>query len=398
VVDHDLGADVKAELGRIMVEAGTQTEGLAIMDDAMLAATDGQLSSYTTGKIYCCVLSACDRIGDVQRASEWERNSRTWSHENGVNVFPGMCRVHRADLLAHHGQWSEAEHEAARAADELSEVGWVVAFAHMTIGKIRCWRGDLDGASAAFFHAEELGVSPDPGLSMLLHARGDTFGALKRLVRALASATSALSRFRLLPTLVDLAIAANDYDLATTAVIEIEEISAVYTTSKMYASAVSARSQLALATEDWISAAAYSTTAIYQWQELAAPYDVARARVIHARACRALDDHHSWEASLIIAANMFQSLGAVADLADVERLRGHKVTGALPGANLLTARELEVLRLLATGMTNKAIAAELVLSQKTISRHLSNIFTKLGVETRAAATAYAYEHDLVVKR
>ncbi len=399
VADSDLAADVKQEMGRIMIEAGAHSEGLATMDDAMLTASDGQLSRYTTGKIYCCVMSVCDRIGDVQRASEWERISTTWLQQDGLYVFPGMCRVHRADLLAHHGHWSEAEQEALLACDELREMGWVVAFGHITIGQIRCRRGDHDGAAAQFLRAEQLGISPDPGLSMLLHARGETVGGLKRLVRALSSTpTSALSRFRLLPTMVDLAIASNDHDLAATAVAEIEEIAAVYKTSKMHATATSARSQLALATGDWVSAAASSMTAIHQWQELAAPYEVARARVVHARACRALDDHHSWETSLTIAANTFQSLGAVADLADVERLRGHHDTAVLADAGLLTARELEVLRLLATGVTNKAIAAKLFVSQKTVSRHLSNIFTKLGVETRAAATAYAYEHDIVVKR
>jgi ATP/maltotriose-dependent transcriptional regulator MalT len=399
VADSDLAADVKQEMGRIMIESGAHSEGLATMDDAMLSASDGQLSLYTTGKIYCCVMSACDRVGDVARASEWEEVSTTWLQQDRLYLFPGMCRVHRAELLAHHGHWNEAQQEALLACDELREMGWVVAFGHITIGQIRCRRGDYEGAAAQFLRAEQLGASPDPGLSLLLHAQGQTIGGLKRLVRALSSASMpALSRFRLLPTLVELAIAVNDEDLATTAAAEIEDIAGVYKTSKMLATATSSRSQLALALGDWVCAAAESMTAIHQWQELAAPYEVARARVIHARACRSLDDHHSWETSLNIAANIFQSLGAVGDLAEVEQLRGNRGSVGLRDSSSLTTRELEVLRLLATGMTNKAIASALVVSQKTISRHLSNMFTKLSVETRAAATAYAYEHDLIVKR
>jgi ATP/maltotriose-dependent transcriptional regulator MalT len=397
VRDRDLAADVTQEIGRIMIETGSYSEGLATMDDAMLTATDGQLSRYTTGKIYCCVMSACDRIGDVQRASEWERLSTIWLQQDGHYLFPGMCRVHRADLLAHHGQWNEAEQEALLACDELRELGWVVASGHMTIGHIRCRRGDLDGAATQFLRAEQLGISPDPGLSMLLHARGDSVGGLKRLVRALSTPSSDLSRFRLLPTMMELAIASNRLDVAATALAEIEEIAAIYKTSKILAAATSARGQLAYATGDWVSAVASSKLAIHRWQELAAPYEVARARVVHARACRALDDHHSWDTSLTIAANLFESLGAVTDFADVERLRGHRDTAPVPDGHTLTTREVEVLRLLATGRTNKAIAAELVLSEKTISRHLSNIFTKVGVETRAAATAYAYENGVVVK-
>jgi DNA-binding CsgD family transcriptional regulator len=399
VKDSDLAADVKQEIGRIMIEGGAHSEGLATMDDAMLTASDGQLSHYTTGKIYCCVMSACDRVGDVRRASEWEHVSTAWLKQDGLYVFPGMCRVHRAELLAHHGQWNEAQEEALMACDELREMGWVVALGHVTIGQIRCRRGDYDGAAAQFLRAEQLGVSPDPGLSMLLHARGETVAGLKRLVRSLSSASMpALSRFRLLPSLVDLAVIMKDNDLAASAVAEIDEIAGVYDTSKMQATASFARSQLALASGDWVSAAASSTVAIKQWQELDAPYEVARARVVHANACRALDDHHSWETSLNFAAGTFESLGAVGDLAEVERLRGNSVPAARADGRSLTAREVQVLRLLATGMTNKAIAAELVVSQKTISRHLSNIFTKADVETRAAATAYAYEHGLVVKR
>ena len=398
VADSDLAADVKQEMGRIMIEAGAHSEGLATMDDAMLTASDGQLSRYTTGKIYCCVMSVRSNrrratgVGMGTYLDDLVTTGRPLCLPRYVSRASRRSACPPRALVRGRTRSPLGLRRAAR-----NGMGRRLRAHHDRTNPLPARRPRW--GSRPVSPCQQLGISPDPGLSMLLHARGETVGGLKRLVRALSSTpTSALSRFRLLPTMVDLAIASNDHDLAATAVAEIEEIAAVYKTSKMHATATSARSQLALASGDWVSAAGLPMTAIHQWQELAAPYEVARARVVHARACRALDDHHSWETSLTIAANTFQSLGAVADLADVERLRGHHDTAVLADAGLLTARELEVLRLLATGVTNKAIAAELFVSQKTVSRYLSNIFTKLGVETRAAATAYAYEHDIVVKR
>ena len=396
VGDVDLAADVTQETGRLLIASGAHPEGLAMMDEAMLTATEGRLNAYTTGKIYCCLMSACDELGDVGRVAEWEQSSADWSRADGVNVFPGMCRVHHADVLAHHGRWSEAEREAERACDELREVGWIVAFAYITIGQIRRRRGDLAGAAGAFADAEKLGITPEAGLSMLLLEQGNAQGAMRRISRALAETPLVLERARLLPTLIEIAIASGELDAAASAIIELDKIVAAYGTPKLQATATLARTRMCLARNDWVSACSTAATTLRQWHELAAPYEVATARVLHARACHALDDHDGWTTSLDIAASIFSSLGATADLTAVNALRDRRrASTARPGGGSLTARELVVLRLVATGATNKTIASELVVSQKTVARHLSNIFTKLGVSTRAAATAYAFNHDLV---
>jgi ATP/maltotriose-dependent transcriptional regulator MalT len=392
--DRDLAADVAQELGRVTILSGQPGDGLALMDEAMLAASEGRLDAYTTGKVYCCMMSACDELGDLERLTEWRKLATAWSSEHGVDVFPGMCRVHHADLLAHLGQWDEAEREAERACDELREVGWVVAFADVTIGEIRRRRGDLAGAAEAFRCAEGRGVSPETGRSMLLLAGGDAIGANRRISRALAERpTPALQRARLLPAQVEIAVAAHDTARAASAAVELEEIAAAYGTLKLRAEAVLARTRVHLAEGEWVDACTTGAAAVRLWQDLSGPYEVATARVLHARACRALDDLDGWATSLDAAAETFATLGAVGDLATVEHLRAGFHESLSNGQ--LTSREIEVLRLIATGATNKMIAAELVVSQKTVARHVSNIFTKIGVSSRAGATAYAYRYQLV---
>jgi DNA-binding CsgD family transcriptional regulator len=385
----DLTAEAMQELGRIMILSGSHVEGLAMMDDAMRAASAGRLSPYTTGKVYCCLMSACDTLGDIQRVAEWERTSAAWSRIEGAAVFPGMCRVHRAELLALRGRWPEAEHEVQRACEELREVGWIVGYAHNTLGQIRCRRGDFDGANASYLQAEA---------SMLLLRRGNIGGAMRRIARAVAATPSPpLVRARLLPTLVEVAIAASDLATAASAAAELATIAGEYNTSKLQAEACLARTRVYLANEEWVAAAATAQTALRQWQDLVAPYEAATTWVLHARACRALDDHDSWATSLAFAAELFRTLGATADHEQTQALR-RPASPASPFNSNLTAREVAILQLVATGATNKMIATQLFISQKTVSRHLTNIFTKLGVTTRAAATAYAYENQFIAPR
>lgn len=396
LADPDLEADVTQEIGRVMILAGALAEGMATMDEAMLTATEGELSPYTTGKIYCCAMSACDETGDVARMAEWERTSSTWSRDAGVNVFPGMCRVHYADLLAHHGQWPDAEREAERACEELREVGWVVAYAYNTIGHIRRRRGDIAGATWAYGRAEELGSTSEAGWCLLLLDQGDIDGALRRISRAVtASVAPPLVRSRLLPALVEIAVAAGDIDAATSAAAELDTVAATYETLKLQALAATARAQVCLARSEWVAACGASSAALRTWQELDAPYEVAVARVLLAHACRALDDHDGWVTSLNVAASSFESLGAMTDLAKVRALQGRRDAPVEHDAAQLTAREIDVLRHLATGATNRMIAGELCISEKTVARHLSNIFTKLGVSTRSAATAAGFQRGLV---
>jgi DNA-binding CsgD family transcriptional regulator len=279
---------------------------------------------------------------------------------------------------------------------ELDEVGWVVAYAYNTLGHLHRRRGDFDAAEEAFRSAEERGTVSHSGLALVLLARGDIDAALRRMTRSLMSVPSpALARAHLLPAMVEIAVEATALDQAAAAAVELQEIAAAYDTAKLRGEAAMARGRLDLAVGDAPAACVALDASLVVWQQLGAPYEAARTRVLHARACRSLGDEDGCASQLRLAATTFRALGAAADLAEAEQLLGRSEP-AHRGA--LTERETEVLVLVATGATNKQIAADLHLSEKTVSRHLGNIFTKIGVNTRAAATAFAFRNSIVGDR
>ena len=190
----------------------------------------------------------------------------------------------------------------------------------------------------------------------------------------------------------EVALSQGDVAAARAAVEELSELAGARDVALLRAMAARADSAVLLAEGDAQGALAAARRAWSLWRQLGVPYEAARTRVVIGMACRSLGDEDAARMELEAARQGFESLAAAPDLARVESLTGRR-TGT--GAHGLTARELEVLRMVATGRTNRAIAAELFLSEKTVARHISNIFTKLGLSSRAAATAFAYEHDLV---
>ena len=259
------------------------------------------------------------------------------------------------------------------------------------VGEVRRRLGDLEGADAAFRQASELGLGPQSGLALLRLAQGKVAVAKTMIVQALREETwNRLARAKLLPAAVQIAIAAGDLVLAHDAADELDDIATTYDAGAIEASAYTARGRVQLADGDIGAATGSFRRALQHWQEFDAPYEVATARVLLALTARASGDEDGAKENFLLAGTIFERLGARADLAWIESERTEAVR--LPGG--LTDREAEVLRLVASGATNRAIAQELVLSEKTVDRHVSNIFRKLGVSSRSAATAYAFEHRL----
>jgi DNA-binding NarL/FixJ family response regulator len=292
------------------------------------------------------------------------------------------------------GAWAEALAEARRASERCIQGNnpGAAGEASNLQGEVHRLVGDFAAAEDAYRRASQLGREPQPGLALLRLAQGDTGAAMTMIRRVLAEVTERPHRAALLPAMVEIMIAAGEADEARTACDELDEIAAAYETGMLDAVAAQARGAVLLAEGDAERALVALRRGVRGWQELDAPYETARARALLARACRDLGDADSAAMELAAAREALSALGATPALAEIDAFDAPEASRDTHG---LTARELEVLRLIAGGHTNKAIAAELVLSERTVERHVSNIFAKLGVSTRAAATAFAYEHELV---
>jgi DNA-binding NarL/FixJ family response regulator len=393
--EPDLAALGRVGVGRTLIRLGQPGPGAALLDEVMVAVETGELSPIVVGDVYCTALEGCQELFDLRRAREWTAVLTAWcAAQPDLVPYRGQCLLHRAELLALRGAWPEALEEARRAAARFLEpaghpAAGAAAYQEAELHRLR---GGLAEAEDAYRRASRWGREPQPGLALLRLAQGEGAAARAAIRRALDEAGDRPDRARLLPAFVEIALAAGDLPAARGAAGELAEAAGELDAPLLRATAAAAEGEVLLAEGDARAALAALRAAWAGWQELEAPYEAARARVGIGLACRALGDRDSAAMELDAARWAFQRLGAAPDLARLEALAGDG-PAAPPGG--LTAREVEVLRLVATGRTNRAIANELVLSERTVERHVSNILTKLGVPSRAAATAWAYEHRLV---
>jgi DNA-binding NarL/FixJ family response regulator len=378
--------------GRALVRDGQPRAGAALLDEAMLAALSDQLAPAFTGSIYCHLVAACWELTDLRRAREWTAALERWlSRLPAAVVFGGICRVHRAQLLQLQGDWAGAERDARLACADLSELHLAAAAeGWYALGDISRLRGDLGTADESYTRSHRLGRDPQPGRALLHLAHGRVDAAVASIRSALAAETRGpLYRVRLFSAQVEIALAAGDLATAADADRAVQSTASTYPSPGLIATAHQARGSLLLAQTDAAAALPVLRSACGLWLELAAPYEVARTRLRLARAYGGLGDDDAAMVELDAAEETFVRLGAVPDAETVRRSRNRPL---LPDG--LTPREAEVLALVATGQTNRQLAAALVLSEKTVARHLTNIFAKLGLASRSAATAYAFEHGL----
>lgn len=380
--------------GRLDIDHGNPVGGLQQLDEAMLYAIEGRLSPYATGKVYCSLVSACDELGDLARAAEWTAATTIWSSRHPLAVFPGLCRVHRAQILGWRGAWEEAVVEAHRACEELETVNvGNAALGWAEIGDIRRRLGDLDGAEVAFGRAEDLCGRPHAAVALLRLAQGRVAEAHAAVDRALQDQTwNRLARAKVLPAQVQISIAAGDLDTAAAACAELAAIADDYASPTLQASAMTNRGRLALARGQCDEAGRALHAAVELWLAIDVPYEAATARLLLGQSCRQAGDEDRAMTALSAAVKTFDQLGAILD-AKHTRLLSTVREVLLPRG--LSSREVEVLALVAEGRTNKDVALALGLSIKTVARHLENIFLKLEVSTRSAATAFAINHGLV---
>ena len=391
--DADLAAISRLGCGQALVMVGQVADGMAMLDEAMVSVTAGDVSAVATGLIYCAVIETCQGLFDLRRAQEWTNALGSWCDAQPDLVpYRGQCLVHRAELMRFHGAWTSALDEAEQAARRLSEpVHPALGAAFYEQAELHRLRGDDRAAGELYRRASDAGHGAQPGLALLRLRQGRLVPAAAAIERALGEHHFPADRARLLTARVEILLAGGDVDTARAAVLELSALCDELGSPPMIeAMALDASGAVLLASSDPQAALRALRPAWSIWQEVGAPYEAGRTRLQIGVACRDLGDEEAAAMEFAAARHAFVDLGAVPEVARVDALSSKP-----PPPGGLTSRELEVLALVASGATNKAIGAELVISEKTVARHVSNIFVKLGLSSRAAATAYAYEHELM---
>jgi ATP/maltotriose-dependent transcriptional regulator MalT len=374
---------------------GQPQPGLALLDEAMIAVEAGEVSPMFAGEIYCSVIEACFEIFDMRRAQEWTAALTQWCEaQPDLVAYSGQCLVRRAEILQLHGEWTEAVDLARRACERYLEGPDqpAIGAAYYQQAELHRLLGDYSRADELYREASRRGKQPQPGLALLKLAQGEVAAAAASIRSTLTAASVTSARCRLLPAYVEIMLAAKDLDAARSAADELEQIAKSLDAPLVRACAAEARGAVLLATGDAARAVLALQDSRSAWEQVDARYQTGRVRTMLGLACRELGDQATADLELDAARWIFERLSAGPDLRRLQALVADRP--AEKGDGGLTSRELEVLQLLAAGHTNRVIGQKLSISEKTVARHVANIFTRLNLPNRAAATAWAYQHGL----
>lgn len=390
--DADLVWLARDEQARALLRLGRIGQALRLVEEILVSAEAGELTPFITGIVYCNTIDFCRSCYELGHVMEWTAALTRWCDRQPEMVtHNGLCLVHRAEIMQLTGSWDDALAEARRAAERFTQGvlnQFALGLAHYRLGEIHRLRGNFDDAEAEYREASRCGFVPEPGTALLRFVQGKHDAAAASIRRAITETTEPLARAGLLPAYVEIMLAVGDVEAARSAARELERIAAHRGNEVLEAMSAHAFGQVHLVVGDAGAALVSLRRATAIWHSLRAPYEVARLRVLLSWACAAFGDEEAAQLELGAARESFAALGARPDLTRLKEGTSRAIHG-------LTEREVEVLRLVAAGKGNREIAGELVISEHTVARHVQNIFAKLGVSSRSAATAFAFEHDLV---
>lgn len=394
--DRDLVAIGLMVQGHALIRLRRRDEGVRLVDEVLVTVGTEDLSPIVAGIVYCYTISFCRDVYELRRARQWTAALTRWCDEQPEMVaHKGLCLVHRAEMMTLAGTWGEALDEAVRVGERFTDGALnrlAQGGAAYCEGEIHRLRGDEPAAEAAYRRAGALGREPQPGLALLRLAQGNVDAAAAGIRRAVTETLQPLGRAALVPAYVEIMVATDDLDAASAACRELAQIAETEASETLAALAAHGRGLVALAAGDATESLLSLRPAVRAWLDMGARYEEARARVMVGLACRALGDEDAAAFEVGAGRSALEELGALPALAWVDGLVSPATTQPAHG---LTGREVEVLRLVAAGKRNREIAELLFLSEHTVARHVQNIFTKLGVSSRTAAGAFAFEHDLV---
>jgi len=393
--EPDLLAMATQALGRAEIACRRYDDGVRLLDETMVSVINEELDPHFTGWVFCNVISACMGLADLRRAAEWSDAALRWcgSLREG-RLYPGLCGLYVVELALLRGDWDRADAGAREACEHLHAYDPRYAGeAFYLIGEVARLRGQHDAAVAAYDRANDLGHPGQPGRALLASALGRRDEALAGLRSALPDVAATFPRAQALAALVELAVAEGSVDEAVRAQGELEAVAAGSPGEVLSRLAEGTAGLLLAASGEPETGLARLRRAAADLRSLGLPYEAACFSRAAGRVARTLGDGETARLETRAAERAFHQLGAVDDLRTlIDRpIAGPTAAGESP----LSDRELEVLELVAAGATNREIAERLHLSRHTVSRHLSNIFTKLGVHSRAAATSLAHERGLL---
>jgi DNA-binding CsgD family transcriptional regulator len=396
--DEDLQAIARHFKGRIQIKSGNMPEGLSLLDETMIAVTEGRLSPIVTGLIYCSVIETCQNFQIQRRAREWTDALTGWcGSQPELVAFTGRCLIHRSEILIFDGKWTEALAEAGAACRRLlaGPVEHHAGPAFYQEGEVLRLSGRFDEADESYRSASRLGFDPQPGLALMRLRQGKSQAALSSIKRTLASVRDPVGRMRLLPAAVEIMLAVGDIETARDLGKELLGFAARYVSDAVDAASAEAIGDLSFAEGNLEESLPSYGRAAELWRDLHAPYRLSRLRMKIGQTCAALGDSEGGCREVEAARDVFDRLGAEPDRLAAEAM----LRGLSQGKErLLTPRQIEVLQLVAEGLTNREIAERLGLSERTVDRHVSDTLARIDAPTRAAAAAFAIAHGLIILR